>query len=71
MPYVEGWWVDADARRQGVGAALVRAAEAWSRERGFTEMASDVLLDNDGSHAAHRALGFAEVERVVLYRKAL
>jgi aminoglycoside 6'-N-acetyltransferase I len=71
VPYVEGWWVDDDARRQGVGAALVRAAEAWARERGHVEMASDALLDNHGSHAAHHALGFAEVERVVLYRKSL
>jgi aminoglycoside 6'-N-acetyltransferase I len=71
VPYVEGWWVDADVRRRHVGAALVHAAEAWSRERGFTEMASDVLLDNDASHAAHRALGFEEVERVVTYRKSL
>ena len=69
VPYVEGWWVDADVRRHGVGTALVRAAEAWSRTRGFTELASDVLLDNTVSQSAHVALGFEEVERVVLYRK--
>ena len=71
VAYLEGWYVDADMRRRGVGAALVAAAEAWARSRGLTEFASDALLDNDTSHRAHRALGFAEVERQVCYRKAL
>ncbi|MDF1503053.1 GNAT family N-acetyltransferase [Roseisolibacter sp. H3M3-2] len=71
VTYLEGWWVDADVRRAGVGAALVRAAEDWGRSRGRTEMGSDVLLDNDVSHTAHRALGFDEVERLVMYRKSL
>jgi aminoglycoside 6'-N-acetyltransferase I len=71
VAYLEGWYVDADVRRRGIGAALVRAAEAWARSRGLTEFASDALLDNETSHRAHRALGFGEVERVVCYRKAL
>lgn len=71
VAYLEGWYVDPDVRRQGVGAALVRAAEGWARERGLTEFASDALLDNDTSHRAHRALGFAEVERIVCFRKSL
>lgn len=69
--YVEGWWVDADERRQGVGRALIQAAEDWARSRGYTEMASDALIDNDVSHASHRALGFQEVERLVMFRKSL
>lgn len=71
VAYLEGWWVDADARRQGVGAALVAAGMAWARERGYREMASDALLDNVVSHRAHEALGFAEVERAVRYRMSL
>jgi ribosomal-protein-serine acetyltransferase len=71
VAYLEGWYVDEDARRRGVGAALVAAAEAWAREHGFHEMASDALLDNELSHRAHAALGFEEVDRVVQYRKAL
>ena len=69
--YVEGWWVDPDLRRGGVGAALVAAAEAWARSRGLTEMASDTELDNRDSQAAHAALGYASVERIVCFRKAL
>jgi aminoglycoside 6'-N-acetyltransferase I len=71
VAYLEGWYVDADVRRQGIGAALVRAAEAWARERGYREFASDALLDNTESQLAHKALGFVEVERAVRYRKAL
>ena len=69
--YLEGWYVDADVRRQGVGTALVRAAEAWARGQGFRELASDTLLVNTVAQQAHHALGFTEVDRVVAYRKPL
>ncbi|HEY4380950.1 MAG TPA: GNAT family N-acetyltransferase [Acidobacteriaceae bacterium] len=69
--YVEGWFVDEGYRSQGVGAALVRAAEDWARSHGCQEMASDVLIDNERSQKAHHALGFAEVDRCVHYRKSL
>ena len=39
--YIEGWYVDDDVRRQGVGRALVEAAEAWARSKGCRQMASD------------------------------
>ena len=71
VAFLEGWYVDPDLRRQGVGAALVHAVEAWARERGFTELASDTQLANTGSQLAHAALGFVEVERLVAYRKVL
>ena len=69
--YIEGWWVDADMRRSGVGRMLLESAEAWSRARGYTEMGSDALLDNDASHAAHGRCGYQEVERLVMFRKSL
>ena len=69
--YIEGWWVDADVRRQGVGRALIQAAEDWARGRGYTEMASDALIDNDVSHASHKALGYVEAVRIVTFRKSL
>lgn len=69
--YLEGWYVDPDVRRRGIGAALVRAGEEWARGRGYSELASDALLDNVTSHRAHEAIGFVEVERAVRYRKSL
>jgi aminoglycoside 6'-N-acetyltransferase I len=71
VAYLEGWYVDEDARRRGVGAALIRAAEEWARQQGYREFASDARLDNAKSQLAHRALGFIEVERAVLYRRLL
>jgi aminoglycoside 6'-N-acetyltransferase I len=69
--YVEARYVDPDVRRTGLGRALLAAAEAWARERGYREMASDAQLDNAVSHAAHRRAGYEEVDRVVQYRKGL
>ncbi len=71
VPYIEGWYVVPEARRAGVGRALIAAAEAWSIERGHTELASDALLDNWQSERAHKALGFEEVERAIRFRKPL
>jgi aminoglycoside 6'-N-acetyltransferase I len=69
--FLEGLYVVPAARRRGVGAALVAAVERWIRERGCAELASDALLDNVASHAAHAAYGFEETERVVYFRKFL
>jgi aminoglycoside 6'-N-acetyltransferase I len=69
--YVEGWFVRADVRKSGVGAALIRAAENWARKQGCREMASDAWIENADSQAAHRALGYEEVDRCVHFRKVL
>lgn len=71
VAYLEGWYVEADWRRRSVGTQLVRAVEAWARARGHRELASDTQLDNLVSQRAHGRLGFAETERLVLFRKAL
>ncbi|MBS0225251.1 MAG: GNAT family N-acetyltransferase [Proteobacteria bacterium] len=69
--FVEGWYVDPDWQGRGVGRALVAAAARWTRDRGCSELCSDALIDADASHAAHRACGFEETERVVYFRKSL
>ena len=69
--YIEAWYVDPDVRRSGFGRTLLEAAEEWARGRGYSEMASDALLENTISHDAHRAAGYEEVERAVHFRKAL
>lgn len=71
VAYLEGWYVVPEARGTGVGRALIEAAEAWAVARGCPEFASDALIDNEASAAAHRALGFEEVERIRCFRKAL
>ncbi len=71
VAFVEGWFVTPARRGQGVGRALMTAAEDWARARGHREMASDTQLWNAASQAAHARLGFEEVERVVAFRKTL
>jgi len=71
VPYVEGWYVRDDARRRGIGGALMRAVEAWCRERGYDELGSDANAGNRLSRVAHGALGFGEVETLVVFRKSL
>ena len=69
--YLEGWYVVPEARRRGVGAALVAAAEEWARNQGCAEFASDTRVENDLGERSHRALGFLEVRRTIHYRKSL
>lgn len=71
VPFIEGWYVEPAARQHGVGKALVREAERWAAAAGFHEIASDAEIDNEASHAAHRALGYEEIERVVCFRRQL
>src|SRR5690606_33673260 len=54
VAYLEGWYVEPSHRRHGIGARLVRAIEDWGRAMGCTELASDALIDNSISIAAHR-----------------
>jgi aminoglycoside 6'-N-acetyltransferase I len=63
--------VDEDYRKRGAGRALMDAALEWARARGHVEIASDTQLENKRSQKVHRALGFDEVERIVVFRKAL
>ena len=71
VAFLEGLYVVEAWRRRGVARALVQRVADWARTQGLSELASDALLDNVRSHAMHRALGFAETERVVCFRRGL
>lgn len=71
VAFLEGWYVAPSRRGHGIGRALVAAVEAWGRERGCRELASDALLENVDSQRAHAACGFEETERVVYFRRVL
>jgi aminoglycoside 6'-N-acetyltransferase I len=71
VAYLEGWYVAPTARRQGIGRALVGAAEEWGRQQGCTEFASDAHPDNAVSIAAHHAAGFDDAGLVRCFRKDL
>ena len=71
VAFIEGWFVEPEHRGRGVGAALMTAAEEWGRARQCSELASDTQSFNENSIAAHKALGFEEVERLVCFKKSL
>ena len=71
VPFIEGWYVEPAWQRRGIGRALVETAETRARGMGYTEIASDAEMDNADGIAAHRAVGFDEVERVVCFRRSL
>lgn len=69
--YLEGWYVEPELRRRGVGRELVTAAEEWARRHGCIEMASDSEIGNDLSLDAHLRLGYEVTSRLVHLRKEL
>ena len=69
--YLEGWFVEPEFRRQGIGRILVGTAENWARRNGCDEMASDAEIDNELSLQSHLQLGYQETSRLVHLRKDL
>lgn len=68
--YIEGWYVDPDMRRKGIGGQLVRAGEAWAQGLGCREMASDTTTpDYPISPSAHARLGYEETGQTIHFRK--
>lgn len=69
--YLEGIYVAEAYRRRGLAAKLLAACEAWAREQGCTEFASDCELTNSQSQDFHQKLGFTEVNRIICFTKRL
>lgn len=69
--YLEGWFVEPEYRRGGIGGKLVGGAENWARGKGCEEMASDAEIENDLCLEAHLNLGYEETSRLIHLRKDL
>ena len=69
--YLEGWYVDPEYRKMGIGGQLVASAERWALQKGCTEMASDAEIGNQLSLTAHQSLGYRETSRLVHLKKDL
>jgi RimJ/RimL family protein N-acetyltransferase len=66
-----GMMVARDWRGQGVGAALLRAAIDWGRERGLHKLSLSVFPHNTAAIGLYRKLGFVEEgRRLKHYRRA-
>jgi GNAT superfamily N-acetyltransferase len=68
---IMGMIIDPTARRLGIGAALVAAAEEWATARRLTtiEVRSNVVRDI--SHPFYEARGYARVKTQHSYEKSL
>lgn len=51
-------YVEPDARRQGIGTALMRHGESWARNQGFRELGLHVFQSNQTAIALYRRLGY-------------
>lgn len=60
--------VDPQAQGQGLGAALMRGAEGWLRERGVVKVNLMVRHDNAEARAFYEHLGYEDGEVTVLGR---
>lgn len=69
--YLEGIFVDPSFQRSGVAQALLNACEAWAKEKGCQEFASDCEWGNEDSLAFHLAVGFTEANRIICFTKKL
>ena len=69
--YLEGIFVREDIRRQGVAKKLLTLGEAWAKEQGCAEFASDCSLENEQSRLFHKHAGFAEAARIICFQKKL
>jgi len=57
--------VDANARGQGVGRALIEAVVTWALQRGASEVEVSTGMDNEAAQALYQRCGF-RVEAVLL-----
>jgi len=57
-------YVDLDARRQGIGTALVRAVVEDARARDLHVVMAGITADNEISLRLHQRLGFVEVAHI-------
>jgi aminoglycoside 6'-N-acetyltransferase I len=69
--YLEGWFVEKEFRKYGIGRFLVKTAEDWARSKGCEEMASDSEIGNEISLNAHLGLGYKVTSRLIHLRKDL
>jgi len=66
-----GLVVDGRARRRGVGARLLAAAEDWARGQGLEELVVRSSTRGPESHSFHAGQGYQAHKTQQVYRKPL
>jgi GNAT superfamily N-acetyltransferase len=73
IPFAEiaGLVVDENARNAGVGALLLRTAEAWARDGGHTQLRVRSNVIRERAHRFYAREGYVERKRQVVFDKPL
>ena len=73
LPFAEiaGLIVDENARNTGVGASLLRAAEAWAQEHGYEHMRVRSNVIRERAHRFYDREGYARLKRQLVFEKRL
>ena len=69
--YLEGIFVKEGYRNKGYAKELLAECEAWAKERGCYEFASDCEIDNINSFHFHKAMNFTEANIIICFTKEL
>jgi len=68
---IGGLVVDESVRGRGVGTALVAAAEAWARERGYPVVSVRSNVIRKEAHEFYQERGYGAVKTQVKFRKTI
>ena len=69
--HLYGTVVDEGWRGQGIGRALLEAAEAWATQRGCRTMYVRSNIVRQEAHAFYRGLGYRQVKTSLTFTKSL
>jgi aminoglycoside 6'-N-acetyltransferase I len=69
--YVEGIYVKPEHRRKGISGKLLKQGEQWAKQKGCTQIGSDIYADNKVSYDFHTAIGFKEAGRLIAFIKEI
>ena len=69
--YLEGIFIKEGYRNKGYAKELLNECEAWAKDNGCKEFASDCEIDNLGSIRFHKAMDFTEANRIICFTKKL
>ena len=69
--YLEGIFIKEGYRGKGYAKELLAECEAWAKDNGCLEFASDCEIHNMGSVHFHKAMNFTEVNRIICFAKIL
>lgn len=71
VAYVDALHLEPAQAREATARRLAEAAASWARARGCRVLATDTSLDNQWQQKLLLELGFQELARKVVYRRAL